>query len=73
MAVTIPNCGWYPRWDPPVHSSIEDRGKTCARNPPPPIRLGVLETAVSLTGEKPVSSAKELPPPRQNAVGSRPD
>ena len=32
MAVTIPNCGWYPRQDPPVQSNIEDRGKTCARN-----------------------------------------
>ena len=29
MAVTIPNCGWYLRWDPPVQSNIEDRGKTC--------------------------------------------
>ena len=32
MAVTIPNCGWYLRWDPPVQSNLEDRGKTCARN-----------------------------------------
>ena len=32
MAVAIPNCGWSPRQDPPTKSSIEDRGKTCARN-----------------------------------------
>ena len=32
MAVTIPNCGWYPRQDPLVQSNIGDRGKTCARN-----------------------------------------
>ena len=30
--------------------------------------MGVPETAVSLTGGKPASSAKELPPPQQNAV-----
>ena len=34
----------------------------------PPIRMGVPETAVSLTGGKPASSAKELPPPQQHAV-----
>ena len=32
MDATIPDRGWYPRRGPLVHSYIEDRGKTCARN-----------------------------------------
>ena len=34
----------------------------------PPMSVGAPETAVTLTGEKPASSARELPPPQQNAV-----
>ena len=30
--------------------------------------MGVPETAISLTGGKPASSARELPPPQQTAV-----
>ena len=32
MDATIPDRGWYQRRGPLVHSYIEDRGKTCARN-----------------------------------------
>ena len=63
MAVAIPNFGWSPRRDPLTKARIEDRGKTCARKFTLPMHRRVPETPISLTGGKPASSVRELPPP----------
>ena len=58
MDATIPDRGWYMRRGPLVHSYIEDRGKTCARNSLPlrvwewvQARLKALSVSTSLKAD----------------------
>ena len=62
MAAAIPDRGWYPRWDPPS-SPIQRIGEDMCMKFTPPMCVGVPETVETLTGEKPASSVRELPPP----------